>query len=130
MALKGIPPSAMTAQQKSQQPKSSYTQHLETKPVTSFTSVEHLTKNEPVPHPGNKAGETKMEHPGMFTALSNMSISVEGGRTLNLGNYESARIGVTITVPCDPNSLGEAYDWASEWVSERINDAVNDAKGL
>lgn len=105
-------------------------EQLVTKPVTSFKQVEHLTKNEPTPHAMNIGGETKVEHPGLFSAVTGMTVTVEGGRTINLGNYESARIGVSITVPCDPHELGTAYDWASDWVSERINDAVNDAKGI
>jgi hypothetical protein len=50
---------------------------------------------------------------------------VEGGRVLNLGNYESARITVAITVPTTVDQLSEAYEFASDWVSAKIEESVN-----
>ena len=47
---------------------------------------------------------------------------------MNLGNYETARVGVTITVPCSKDTLEEAYNYATEWVSAKINEAVGMAK--
>lgn len=72
--------------------------------------------------------EVQTLHPGVFGG--GMQIAVEGGRTLNLGNYESARVGVTITVPCSQDTLNEAYEYATQWVSEKIEEAVKAAKGM
>jgi gamma-glutamyltranspeptidase len=57
-----------------------------------------------------------------------MAITVEGGRVMNLGNYETARIGVSITVPCSTATLDEAYNFGTTWVSEKIEEAVKAAK--
>ena len=46
-------------------------------------------------------------------------IHFEVGVTMNMGNYESARINVGVTVPCYQEELGEAYKYARGWV-ERI----------
>ena len=70
--------------------------------------------------------ETQTLHSGVYS--DGMSIRVEGGRVMNLGNYETARVGVTITVPCSKETLEEAYSYATEWVSEKINEAVAQAK--
>lgn len=100
-----------------------YGQHLGSvtyKPITASTSFEKK---------GSPAVDAKSEtiHPGVAT--KGMSIAVEGGRTINLGNYESARIGITITVPCEMDTLTEAYDFATQWISEKIEEAVKAAKG-
>jgi len=100
-----------------------YNQHLHTKPVTGIVSTSKAVKGEEI---AGSASETKVLHPGVFS--NGMSITVEGGRTMNLGNYESARVGVSITVPCDKDSLNDAYAYATSWVSEKIEEAVKMAK--
>lgn len=42
------------------------------------------------------------------------------GLTLNLGRYESARIDVSLSVPCYPAEVEETYQFVSKWVSERV----------
>lgn len=73
-------------------------------------------------------------HPGMFVSKPlHFMVGVEGSRTINLGNYESARIGVTLTVPCDPEHLEAAYEFGSDWLSgkiEEVESAIKTAKGL
>jgi hypothetical protein len=74
-------------------------------------------------------GTSTLEFPGAFCKkATGCSVTVSGGRTLNLGNYESARIDVAITVPCDPELINAAYDWGSEWVSTKITEAVSGVK--
>lgn len=55
-------------------------------------------------------------------------VSIEGGRTVNLGNYESARINVSISMPCTKEDLNETYEWASKWVDEKVSEAVSGSK--
>jgi hypothetical protein len=100
-----------------------YTEHLQTKPVTGMVSSSKSVAGKEV---AASASETQTLHPGVFH--NGMSITVEGGRVINLGNYETARIGVTITVPCDKDSLNEAYAFGTAWVSEKIDEAVKMAK--
>lgn len=58
-------------------------------------------------------------------------VGVEAGLTINLGNYESARISVSISVPCYAEERDAAYNEACKWVEERISkqrDAIVTAK--
>lgn len=58
-------------------------------------------------------------------------VGVECGLTMNLGNYESARITVSISVPCYAEERDAAYNEACKWVEERITkqrDAIMVAK--
>lgn len=96
---------------------------LQAKPVTGMVSTSKSVGKEVV---AESQAETQTLHPAVFT--NGMAITVEGGRTINLGNYESARVAVTITVPCDKASLDDAYQFATNWVSEKIEEAVKTAK--
>jgi len=48
--------------------------------------------------------------------------------TKNLGNYESLRVEVRITLPCkpDPKSLEEAYEFCSEFVNDKMSGNIDD----
>lgn len=48
-------------------------------------------------------------------------VSLEYGLTLNLGNYESARLTVGVTLPCYAEEVDTMYEQARGWVEERIN---------
>lgn len=41
--------------------------------------------------------------------------------TLNLGNYESAKIGVSVRLPCFVEELQDAYTTAKKFVDDRLN---------
>lgn len=51
-------------------------------------------------------------------------VEVGLGLTLNIGNFESAKISVSITVPCYKEEVEDAYDWAKNWVAERTQAEV------
>lgn len=110
--IKGKPPTGVD-----------YSAHLSATPVTGMVSTSKAVSGQPI---GQTLSESQTLHPGVFT--EGMSIRVEGGRVLNLGNYETARVGVTITVPCTKDTLEEAYDYATGWVSTKIDEAVKQAK--
>ncbi len=51
-------------------------------------------------------------------------VSVSQGLTLNLGNYESARIEVSVSVPCYKEEVDDAYKYALNWVESRLSNEV------
>lgn len=103
-----------------------FSQHLQSKPIKAAVSTEKKVAGEEW---GGAQGETEVVVPGTFES-NGMEVTIEGGSTINLGNYESARIGVSIKVPCSPSTLNEAYEWGLSWVGERITSEVKKAKGL
>lgn len=118
MALKGLGQDTPATKKKPD-----YTAHLQTQPITGMVSSAKSVSGHTL---AESVSESKTLHPGVFS--NGMSITVEGGRTLNLGNFESARVGVTMTMPCTKETLEEAYTYATEWVSEKIEEAVKAAK--
>jgi hypothetical protein len=55
-------------------------------------------------------------------------VSVGMGLTLNLGNYESARIDVSLVVPCYCEETEEAYVYARDWVEKKLEAEVQDIR--
>ncbi len=55
-------------------------------------------------------------------------VSVGAGMTLNLGNYESARIEISLAVPCYREEADEAYRYAFAWVEKRLQTEVADIR--
>lgn len=55
-------------------------------------------------------------------------VRVELGLTLNLGNYESARLNVGVVVPCYKEETDAAFKYAKNWVSERVAAEVKDIR--
>jgi hypothetical protein len=51
-----------------------------------------------------------------------LNLNVTGGLTRNLGNYESVRFGVSITVPCAHNdsAIESTFAWAKGFVKGRV----------
>jgi len=59
-------------------------------------------------------------------------VSVERGVTLNLGDYESMRFSVGLTMPCraEVQAIQRAYDVALAWVDARVNEEVEKASEI
>ena len=58
-------------------------------------------------------------------------VKVDGGMTKNLGDFNSARIGVSVTLPCEPNeeAVRECYNKATSLVDEFLDDEYSKAVG-
>lgn len=46
-------------------------------------------------------------------------VGFSSGMTLNLGNYESARLEVSISMPCDVSEVEETYEYCKRFVEEK-----------
>lgn len=54
-------------------------------------------------------------------------VGVVAGQTINLGNYNSARISVSVKMPCTKKDLDATFDQAMEWVDERMSTLIKQA---
>jgi hypothetical protein len=52
-------------------------------------------------------------------------VQVEYGLTLNLGNYESARVSVAVTVPCYREEIEDAHAFAADWCEDKLESERN-----
>lgn len=53
------------------------------------------------------------------------TVSVDYALTMNLGNFESAKISVSVQVPCYREEIDDAYQFAQSWVEERVSKERN-----
>ena len=59
--------------------------------------------------------------------MSKARITVRRGRTLNTGNYTSARYDVGIEFDVDSrDELPRAFEKARKWVDNRLDDLINE----
>ena len=47
-------------------------------------------------------------------------VSVTVALNMNLGNYESAKVSVSLTLPCYSEEIDQAYEFAQKWAEERV----------
>ncbi len=47
-------------------------------------------------------------------------VGFEAGYTHNLGNFQSARIGVHLTIPCQHHEIDQVFEVAKKWVNDRM----------
>ena len=90
-----------------------------TKPVTGMVSSCQIRRGKEVASVGvrNEDAPPRGVHDGM-------SITVEGGRVVESGQLRDGPYWRHDHVPCDKESLNEAYTFATDWVSDRIEEAV------
>ena len=99
---------------------------LVSKPVVSSISNTKKHKGTTL----SDLSDTQVVHPGVTIPASKMHLlSFLASRTINLGNYESCKIEVGLTVPCDKDGLEEAYTFAEDFCGGKIEWAVKVAKG-
>lgn len=63
-------------------------------------------------------------------AVEPAAVELGYGLTLNIGNYESARVDVRVSVPCYREEVNEAYEWAKKWAEERVREEVTNVRKM
>lgn len=48
------------------------------------------------------------------------NVSVKAGVTVNLGNYESARVDVMLSIPCYVEEIDAVYEQTKDWVDRMV----------
>lgn len=55
-------------------------------------------------------------------------VGIVAGQTMNLGNYNSARVSVSLKLPCAEKDLDETYERALAWVDEKMSALILQAQ--
>ena len=53
-------------------------------------------------------------------------VGVDGSYTKNLGNFQSAKVGVCLSLPAQFDQIDEAFDFAAEWVNGKLETLIAD----
>lgn len=71
--------------------------------------------------------EEQVETPGTELSVDpSCEVGVEMSYTHNLGDYKSARVQVSLKVPCAHPEVDDVYDYARTWVDEKLNSLIED----
>ena len=110
---------------KPQPAKTNYGEHLtpkalQSKPVIGKVSIQKQGESEP-------AQTDVVVHKGVID--DGVRVGCSGSRTVNLGNYESIKIGVWLEMPCSKDTMADTFEFVSDWVGEKLAEAVNLSKG-
>lgn len=65
--------------------------------------------------------------PPVVTQSHPAIITVGAGRTVNLGNFNSARIDVQISYPCAVDDIEAGWEFAYGWVDDKINKVLKES---
>lgn len=90
----------------------------DTKPKATVTT-EHKQSGQVIAE-DTQEEDVELGTPKNLTSAAWCTVGVEGSFTKNMGNYESARIGVSLSVPCPHEEIDAVYDMAEAWVNDRI----------
>lgn len=88
-----------------------------TAPTTATTTVSHKERGRQV-GPAESTTET-VRLDTFAEPIANVKVAL--GRTVNTGNYSSARVDISITMPCRVADVEVAYNQALRFVEERID---------
>lgn len=79
----------------------------------------------------NQTVEDSEEIPVMLSSTTEVArIRVERGYTINLGNYESAKVHVSVELPCDVDKVENEITALSTWVEELANAEADRVSGV
>lgn len=76
-------------------------------------------------HPDGSEEEKKEAVPVKATTVEHpVIVGVTVGVTRNLGNYESLKASVSISIPCalDAEEIEATYEQAKNWVDSKVNE--------
>ena len=55
-------------------------------------------------------------------------VGISSSMTLNLGNYESVKLGISITLPCVLGEVEEAFKAAKKFIDMKLNSEVEEIR--
>lgn len=73
--------------------------------------------------------EHKVSEPALIPQSKRAVVTVAGGLTINLGDFNNAKVYVSVALPCSEDELEETYAFAVGWVDSKISEAQKMIKG-
>lgn len=96
-----------------------------TKDVTdnsTKTLVSSETKAETVDTSGVAPAKNTQQEPWC-------QVGFDASYTHNLGNYQSCKVGVSLTIPCPHGEIDAVFDFSKKWVQDRLQKEIDDLTG-
>lgn len=106
----------------------------ESAPESQYQHQAEATVQTSVSHAGKETVEeehTEKVGPALNYEGPVAEVMFKAGITRNMGDYNSARIDVALTLPCEPTApdLDVAFAYSRSWVDERLQDLLSEMDG-
>lgn len=99
-----------------------YTKKKQVQAKQATATVQSSTKSGGVEHVVDKSTETVGPH--VLFSEPTCNVGVRAGLTIPMGNYSSARVEVSLNVPCLDENIDKAFDFARDWVDAKLQTLV------
>ena len=60
--------------------------------------------------------------------MKEVKIGVNRSETINLGNFESSKIGISIELSCDEKEVETKYDELQKWIRSKMKKEIANLK--
>ena len=100
--------------------KTDLTGNLEVNTVTGKVAVKHADGSET---------ETSIPIKEVVISKPMVNVGMSAQHTKNLGNYESAKISISLFVPCDAIELEDTFSFVKDWVNGKMLDVIQEIGG-
>ena len=90
--------------------------------IAEESAQEQVVQPEPA-QTGDQIGQMAMEAQALEPWCD---VQVDASYTKNLGNYQSAKIGVSLKMPCQQIDLDDAFTFTRDWVNTKLEGMVTE----
>jgi predicted protein tyrosine phosphatase len=97
---------------------------IKAKPATAFVSTEKK-------HKGTVLHETGKQLEVVLAKQFEMEpcmVGMEASLTINLGDFNSARVACSLRVPCRHEEIDAVFEFTKEWVNDRLQAMADEVK--
>ena len=96
------------------------TENTEVVTGTSSLHVNTITGKIVVKHPTGSEVEKEIPIKDVVITTPMLNVGMSASHTRNLGNFESARISVSLNMPCELEELENTYAFVKDWVNGKM----------
>ena len=86
-------------------------------PTTVLVTRQHLSHGIPTGPQETKVDETLAIHRYVTQPAT---VNAEVGVTINIGNFESVRVHIGLTVPCYKEEIDDCFQYAKDFVEQKV----------
>ena len=94
-------------------------------PTTLLVTRQYLSHGVPKGPPETQEDTTVQIHRYVTQPAT---VNAEIGLTINIGNYESVRVHVGVTVPCYKEEVEDCYQWAKDFAESKAKAEAADVR--
>ena len=91
-------------------------------------TVQMMYKNVDISSEHNKNESEVIQMEANGNTLARVKYST--GLTINLGDYNSARVDLGIEIPSDLDKVSESYEWAADFCSDKLTEEFSNLMNL